>query len=80
MQHRSIRVLYRFFQLLDRLEERLKTEGHMVVRFNAWETDLSNDAFISFADSFFTQLAKYLSDTSQFFEKADLNNHHLPDT
>lgn len=57
---------------LDRLEERLKTDGHMVVRFNAWETDLSNDAFISFADSFFTQLAKYLSDTSQFFEKADL--------
>lgn len=57
---------------LNKLAERLKDDGHMVVRFNAWETDLSNDAFISFADSLFTQLAQYLSDTSTFFEKADL--------
>lgn len=57
---------------LNKLEERLKEDGHMVVQFNAWETDLSNDAFISFADSFFTQLAQYLEDSSIFFEKADL--------
>ena len=57
---------------LNKLAERLKDDGHMVVQFNAWETDLSNDAFISFADSLFTQLAQYLSDTSTFFEKADL--------
>ena len=57
---------------LDRLAERLKEAGHMVVSFNAWETDLSNDAFISFADSLFTQLAQYLIDSSEFFEKADL--------
>lgn len=57
---------------LDRLEERLKEEKQIVVRFNAWETDLSNDAFISFADSLFTQLAGYLTDTKVFFEKADL--------
>lgn len=57
---------------LDKLEERLRAENQMVVRFNAWETDLSNDAFISLADSLFTQLAGYLKDTSVFFEKADL--------
>ena len=57
---------------LNKLAERLKEDGHMVVLFNAWETDLSNDAFISFADSFFTQLAQYLEDSSIFFEKADL--------
>lgn len=33
---------------LDRLAERLKEDNQLVVRFNAWETDLSNDAFISF--------------------------------
>lgn len=57
---------------LDRLAERLKEDNQLVVRFNAWETDLSNDAFVAFADSLFTQLAQYLSDTSIFFEKADL--------
>ena len=57
---------------LDRLAERLKEDNQLVVRFNAWETDLSNDAFISFADSLFTQLAQYLIDSSIFFEKADL--------
>lgn len=57
---------------LNHLEERLKSDKQMVVRFNAWETDLSNDAFISFADSLFTQLAEYLNDTRVFFEKADL--------
>lgn len=57
---------------LNKLAERLKEDGHIVVQFNAWETDLSNDAFISFADSFFTQLAQYLEDSSIFFEKADL--------
>ena len=57
---------------LDRLAEQLSKDGHMVVQFNAWETDFSNDAFISFADSLFTQLAQYLIDSSEFFEKADL--------
>ena len=57
---------------LDRLAEKLESDGHMVVRFNAWETDLSNDAFVSFSDSLFNQLVKYLNDTSTFFEKADL--------
>lgn len=57
---------------LDQLAKRLESDGHMVVRFNAWETDLSNDAFISFSDSLFNQLGKYLTDTSTFFEKADL--------
>lgn len=57
---------------LDRLAEKLEPDGHMVVKFNAWETDLSNDAFISFSDSLYNQLGKYLTDTSAFFEKANL--------
>ncbi len=57
---------------LNQLAEKLESDGHMVVRFNAWETDLSNDAFISFSDSLFNQLGIFLKDSSVFFEKANL--------
>ena len=57
---------------LEKLAESLLGDNQMVVRFNAWESDISGDAFISVADTLFTELKKYLIDTSVFFEKADL--------
>lgn len=57
---------------LKKLADRLKTDGHMVIYYNAWETDLSNDAFVSFADSLFIHLSNYIDDTTEFFEKANL--------
>ena len=57
---------------LEKLASELKTDNQMVVRFNAWENDISEDAFISFTDSLITGLSKYLEDSSVFFEKADL--------
>ncbi|MBO4389026.1 MAG: hypothetical protein J5785_06285 [Spirochaetales bacterium] len=57
---------------LEKLAAELEADSQMVVRFNAWGNDISEDAFISFTDSLITGLSKYLEDSSVFFEKADL--------
>lgn len=45
---------------MNSLGEKLKEEGSIVVPFNAWESDISEDAFIAFADALITKLVDYV--------------------
>ncbi len=56
---------------LDKLESRLTNNKEIVVRYNAWEKDLSNDAFVSFCDVLITTLGKYLEKKEVWAEKAN---------
>lgn len=45
---------------MNSLGDKLKEEGSIVVPFNAWESDISEDAFIAFADALITKLVDYV--------------------
>ena len=55
---------------MNELSSKLKEDKQIVISFNAWENDISDDAFIAFTDSLISGL-RPLIDDEQFLTKAN---------
>ena len=55
---------------LDKLSSTLNENSQIVIEYNAWENDISDDAFISFTDTLISGLRPYIEKTD-FINKAN---------